>query len=82
MCAKARPWAARRDVVRRRFRDAYRQTAAGSPLVPAEEAIFDRVLAAFELEKAVYELEYEMNNRPGWSWIPVAGIQAILARTA
>ena len=32
----------------------------------------------FELEKAVYELRYELNNRPDWLRIPVAGLVRIL----
>jgi predicted trehalose synthase len=32
----------------------------------------------FELEKAVYELGYEMNNRPDWIWVPLEGIRSIL----
>lgn len=36
----------------------------------------------FELDKAVYELEYEINNRPDWVGIPLAGIRSILARRA
>jgi maltose alpha-D-glucosyltransferase / alpha-amylase len=40
------------------------------------------VLAVFELEKAVYELGYEMNNRPDWLWIPLQGIRAITERAA
>ena len=35
-------------------------------------------LAVFELEKAVYELRYELNNRPDWVAIPVAGIVRLL----
>jgi len=35
-------------------------------------------LAVFELEKAVYELRYELNNRPDWVAIPVAGILRLL----
>jgi trehalose synthase-fused probable maltokinase len=37
-----------------------------------------RMLTIFELEKAVYELRYEMNNRPDWMGIPVAGIARML----
>ena len=37
-----------------------------------------RLLAVFELEKAVYELRYELNNRPDWVGIPVAGIARLL----
>jgi maltose alpha-D-glucosyltransferase/alpha-amylase len=32
------------------------------------------------IEKALYELRYEMNNRPDWVPIPIAGLQGILAR--
>ena len=37
-----------------------------------------RMLSIFELEKAVYELRYELNNRPDWVGIPVAGIARLL----
>jgi predicted trehalose synthase len=46
-------------------------------LVPSGTA-FDRLLSVFELEKAVYELRYELNNRPAWSHIPVTGIVRML----
>ena len=42
---------------------------------------FERLLAVFELEKAVYELRYELDNRPDWVRIPVAGIVRLLERT-
>jgi len=57
---------------------AYRRTVAGSAIVPQDPETMDRVLAVFELEKAVYELGYEMNNRPDWLWVPVEGIRSIL----
>ena len=38
----------------------------------------ERLLAVFELEKAVYELRYELDNRPDWVAIPVAGIARLL----
>ena len=37
-----------------------------------------RCSSIFELEKAVYELRYELNNRPDWVAIPVAGIVRLL----
>jgi predicted trehalose synthase len=46
-------------------------------LPPGQQAI-DQLLAVFELEKAVYELRYELNNRPDWVSIPVAGIARLL----
>ena len=51
-------------------------------LLPAGEAAFARLLTVFELEKAVYELRYELNNRPEWIHIPVAGILRMLEETA
>jgi maltose alpha-D-glucosyltransferase/alpha-amylase len=35
------------------------------------------LLAAYLLEKALYELLYELNNRPAWLRIPLAGILAL-----
>ena len=37
-----------------------------------------KLLSIFELEKAVYELRYELDNRPDWVAIPVAGIARLL----
>ena len=47
-------------------------------LVPPSEEGRNRLLSVFELEKAVYELRYELNNRPDWMRIPVAGILRLL----
>jgi predicted trehalose synthase len=40
----------------------------------------EALLAALELEKALYELRYELNNRPDWVRWPLAGISRLLAR--
>jgi maltokinase len=48
-----------------------------SLLPPGEEAVA-RLLSVFELEKAVYELRYELDNRPDWISIPVSGIDRLL----
>jgi predicted trehalose synthase len=61
---------------RAEFLDGYRQTVDLS-LVPSGAAM-DKLLRVFELEKAVYELSYELNNRPDWVGIPVAGIARML----
>ncbi len=47
-------------------------------LLPSGDDAVARLLSLFELEKAVYELRYEMNNRPDWVVIPVAGIARLL----
>jgi trehalose synthase-fused probable maltokinase len=59
------------------FLQGYRSSVEPS-LLPAGEAAFTQVLAIFELEKAVYELRYEIDNRPDWAAIPVAGIARLL----
>jgi trehalose synthase-fused probable maltokinase len=62
---------------RTEFIDGYLGTVDHALLPPGEEAI-TRLLAIFELEKAVYELRYELDNRPDWVSIPVAGILRLL----
>jgi predicted trehalose synthase len=47
-------------------------------LLPAGQAATEKLLQIFELEKAVYELRYELNNRPDWVGIPVRGIRRLL----
>ncbi len=58
------------------FLDGYRNSV-DQRLVPSG-ASMDKLLSVFELEKAVYELRYELNNRPDWVKIPVAGIARML----
>jgi trehalose synthase-fused probable maltokinase len=47
-------------------------------LLPAGEAAIANLLSIYELEKAIYELQYELNHRPDWVEIPVAGIRRLL----
>jgi trehalose synthase-fused probable maltokinase len=61
---------------RTEFLTGYRSTIDPS-LIPSGSAI-DKLLAVFELEKAVYELRYELNHRPDWVRIPVAGLVRML----
>jgi maltokinase len=65
------------DAARAAYLEGYRERADRALLPPGQDAI-DRLLAVFELEKAVYELRYELNNRPDWVGIPVAGIARLL----
>ncbi|MFL5953712.1 MAG: phosphotransferase [Gaiellaceae bacterium] len=66
-------WEAR---ARAEFLDGYRQTV--DPHLVPSGASMDKLLTVFELEKAVYELRYELNHRPDWVKIPVAGIVRML----
>jgi maltokinase len=59
------------------FLDAYLDETDPSLLPPSRQAV-EQLLSVFELEKAVYELRYELNNRPDWVPIPVAGIMRLL----
>src|SRR5215471_882897 len=61
---------------REEFLPGYLSTADASLLPSGEEAIA-RMLSVFELEKAVYELRYELDNRPDWIGIPVSGIDRL-----
>ena len=51
----------------------YRAAIAGTPLAPGDEA-FPILLKALTLDKALYELSYELDNRPEWVGIPLAGL--------
>jgi trehalose synthase-fused probable maltokinase len=65
------------DRARETFLAGYFETVDSSLLPPGEEGT-RKMLSIFELEKAVYELRYELNNRPDWVSIPVAGIARLL----
>jgi maltose alpha-D-glucosyltransferase/alpha-amylase len=60
------------------FLRAYLQAAEGASFLPASRADLDTLLDAFQLEKAVYELRYEVANRPEWVPIPLQGVRQLL----
>jgi maltokinase len=62
---------------RDRFLECY-FVAIDPPLMPSGEAAIANLLTIFELEKAIYELRYELDNRPDWVPIPVAGITRLV----
>ena len=62
---------------RTEFLDGY-MSSVDPMLVPPGPEAFEKLLSVFELEKAVYELRYELTMRPDWLPIPVAGILRIL----
>jgi maltokinase len=65
------------DRARERFLEHYFANI-DSTLLPAGESAIANLLSIFELEKAIYELQYELDNRPDWVPIPVAGIRRLL----
>jgi maltose alpha-D-glucosyltransferase/alpha-amylase len=79
--ARLQPWADLwRDGVSAAFLRAYRGAAGGAAFLPAEPARFAALLDAFVLDKAFYELVYELNNRPDWVRIPLRGILGLLGQ--
>ena len=74
-----RAWAAWLSVA---YLHGYLGTARGdgtSPsLLPSTEEEIDLVLQAYLLEKTLYELTYELGNRPDWAVIPLAGVRQLL----
>ena len=69
-----------KQLATRAFLSGYLMAAGKSPerLLPRSPEVLRRACAAFELEKACYELRYELNNRPDWISIPLAGISRLL----
>jgi trehalose synthase-fused probable maltokinase len=57
---------------------AYFDESKGLPSVPASEPERRLTLDAFLLQKALYELAYELNNRPAWVRIPLRGILSLV----
>lgn len=64
--------------ISRSFLEAYVTTARDAAFVPGDSGDLEILLQVFLLEKAVYELGYELNNRPDWLVIPFRGIRSIL----
>jgi maltokinase len=62
---------------RERFLEQY-FASVDPTLLPAGEAAVINLLTIFELEKAIYELRYELDHRPDWVPIPVAGIRRLV----
>jgi maltokinase len=69
------------EQARARFLDGYYSTVDPA-LLPAGPSATERLLAVYELEKAVYELQYELDNRPDWVGIPVTGIERLMQQAA
>ena len=61
------------------FLQSYLKTTRGASFIPQGEADLQVLLEAYLLDKAVYEVGYELNHRPDWVVIPIRGIKHILA---
>ena len=64
------------------FLRAYRNTVRDAPFSPfLPRMAFDDCWRFFLLDKALYELSYELNNRPAWVRIPLIGILSLPLET-
>jgi maltose alpha-D-glucosyltransferase/alpha-amylase len=61
------------------FLRGYREAAGNAIFIPTTDEEFARLLDAFLLEKAIYEVSYELNNRPDWVRIPLRGVRELVA---
>jgi maltose alpha-D-glucosyltransferase/alpha-amylase len=67
------------DWVSMTFYQAYCQTAGTAPFLPQDEDERRLLIELYLLEKAIYELGYELNHRPHWLPIPLQGIRRLMS---
>jgi len=60
------------------FMKAYLKTVTGAAFIPNNTDDLEVLLQTFLLQKAIYELNYELNNRPDWVIVPLRGIKSII----
>ena len=59
------------------FLSGYREIAIGQPWWPSDPQEVASLLAIYKLDKALYELAYELHNRPEWIDVPLAAIESL-----
>jgi trehalose synthase-fused probable maltokinase len=64
--------------LQQRYVAGYASGLSGRAWWPARPADADSLLAAYVLDKALYELAYELQNRPTWIEVPLAAVEALL----
>jgi maltose alpha-D-glucosyltransferase/alpha-amylase len=60
------------------FLKSYLATIGEAEIIPKNKDEFETMLNAYVLEKAIYEVAYELNNRPDWVTIPLRGIKDLM----
>ena len=77
--AELEPWAQHWYAwVSAAFLRGYLEAASQGSFLPADQEDLEGLLTVFLLGKAMYELSYELNNRPSWVRFPMAGIGQLL----
>ncbi len=62
------------------YMHAYLAETTGADILPSKKEDLQILMDTFLLEKAIYELGYELNNRPDWVLIPIRGIKHIMSK--
>lgn len=62
------------------FMEAYLETVKDTGFIPDEKEDLEVMMQTYILEKAIYELNYELNNRPDWVLIPLRSIKSIMEK--
>lgn len=62
------------------FMKAYLETVKDNSIIPQKKEDLEILIQTFLLQKAIYELNYEVNNRPSWVTVPLRGIKSILKK--
>lgn len=62
------------------FIKSYLETVGDSIIIPHKKEDLGILLQFYQLQKAIYELNYELNNRPRWAKVPLRGIKSIMKR--
>jgi maltose alpha-D-glucosyltransferase/alpha-amylase len=63
------------------FMRSYMETVRGTDFIPKRKEDLETLMTTFLLEKAIYELNYELNNRPDWVVIPLNGIRTLMKKS-
>jgi maltose alpha-D-glucosyltransferase/alpha-amylase len=75
------PWArAWTRWMRGAFLHEYLRAVADAPVLPAADSDRALLLEFYQLEKCIYEVRYELNNRPDWLAIPLAGLRELMGQ--
>ncbi len=66
--------------VKERLLASYLERAGDAPFLPKEPGALEELMTFYELEKVIYEVRYELENRPDWLELPLSGLLKVLER--
>lgn len=77
------PWADTwEELARDRYLASYLRRSHEGHFLPSDRETLGVMLDFFEIDKALYEIDYELGHRPQWAWIPRRGIERAVAETS